>query len=914
MKCPQCGKTVEENYRFCPSCRFELAKTKKSTLNQSVEKKYSFVTSQQNTLHQAMQEKAFHADEQKLASDSSQRRISYDEDSVANSVSITKHKAIWRIMPGEVCHHINEQEFAQYDTLQGIIIEQGVSAVIVVDGKVEARLSGGVYNFVENHELDLLMREKQPEEKNQSEKEKGLFRKVKSFFVRLFTSKKVNDGKQVIGKPVVPNEERKNVILRKMMGNVNVSIYLMLEREFPAIFGCAPNEEGKHQFVPMPIRARNMDAKACVSLGLAITDAEQFIVQYMVGRSSLLLKDLQQAVMPYLARIMRNEMARTDISENGIPAETITRIEQQLTALDDELHGFAVVRVVDINCQSEAFERFRQLSQEMYCSEKELEYLRRTNDFKNRLATVENEQRIGEAQTDFDIFKALEEINKDRMLYEEELKSFCRLVSRERRIAEATDEVEIENALNDIEKTKLLNVDEMDALRSELQNKKFRRDNVSDMMRMESLFATEKRKAELYEELYDKTHAAEVKHLKDNYETENLKHEHVRQIEKDDVRHDTDLMEEALRRQHMTDDYKDNRWKTEREHALQSEYDKIGLKRNEQIMNIELEKARIDQKRNDVQEYQNMAMSVLERMETMKRQKAEEEHRRQMEQRNQEIDLYKFDKEHETDLHKFDKTTEANLKKAELDLQQHVVDTEADLHKFDKTSEAELRKKELDVHNNLESKRLENESHYTADQIEASRLDAEGAKEVRSSRKELEMRERMDAERRFHEERLRQQERERQEKAELNEQALREENERQRIRESEERMFMMRNFFDSVSNSNTAKREEQEKNMSRLERMATHRMDELVADERRRTDDMESMRSEYREEAHRMQQRVDDNQKQSLDYTSRISVADKQPTQQPAPKKRKGEKTECPNCHAMIDDGSDFCPHCGSMI
>lgn len=827
MKCPQCGKEVADNYNFCPSCRCKLNKSESASVMMSSKAAYSTESSIRMSAH----------------SDGSMG------DSISPSISVTKNKAIWRVMQGEVCHHINEEEFAQYDSLQGIIIEQGVTAIIVVDGIVECTLSGGVYNFVSDRELDLLMRERKVEEK------KGFFTKVKSFFARLFTSKKTEDGKQIVA-----DANRKDVILNKLMSNVNVAVYLMLDREFPIMFGAAPDESGKPHFIPMNIRARNMDAKACATLALKITDPQQFIVQYMAGRRSMLLGELQQNVMPYFARIVRDEMQQTDISENGVPAEAIIRIEQRITALKEAFHGFVVTRVIDINCQSEAFERFRQLSQEMYCSEKELEYLRRTNDFKNRLATVENEQKIAQAQNDLGIMKALEDINKDKTLYEEELQKFYRLVSRQRRIAEAKDEAEIEKALSDIEKTKLLDADEMDALRTELLTKKTSRDNVNEVMRMESLATTEKRRIELSEELYSKTHAAERVHLEDEMEMEDIKRTHKRKVETEDVRHDTDMMEEAFRRQRMTDDYKDSRWDKEREHSLKTEYDKINLRQDERMVDININKARMEQELAKARGFQEIGLSGLERMEAMKRQKADEEHRHKMEETGQAL-------EHE----------------------RHKIDTDASLEA-----------KRIDAQVNMESKRLDVEKDYSADQLAAARLDAEGAKEALSSRKETEMLKQQYEQRRQDEERRRQEE----------ERRRREEREdRERLSSKEERL--MNKLIDAMSGANKNTQEQDQRNYDRLERIATHRSDEQVNNERRRTEDMASMKEEYREDARHAQERIDENQKQSLNFTSRVSVADRQPTANGQAKK--SNKVECPSCHQMIEPGL-FCPYCGTEI
>ena len=81
---------------------------------------------------------------------------------------------------------------------------------------------------------------------------------------------------------------------------------------------------------------------------------------------------------------------------------------------------------------TEDIERFRALSRELYLSESELDYLIRTNEFKNRLSDAQNAQLLGEASSGLEFDKRLDEINKDRLLHEEEIEKFKSLLKNER--------------------------------------------------------------------------------------------------------------------------------------------------------------------------------------------------------------------------------------------------------------------------------------------------------------------------------------------------------------------------------------------------------------------------------------------------------------------------------------------------
>ena len=105
------------------------------------------------------------------------------------------------------------------------------------------------------------------------------------------------------------------------------------------------------------------------------------------------------------------------------------------------------------------------LSRELYLSDKELDYLRRTNDFKNRMADTVNEQRLHEATTDLDLDKQLETINHDRLLHEDEVEKF-------------------KHFLLEIVKTGLIREDEARALHNQLETNDYQRGMMFQMMQL----------------------------------------------------------------------------------------------------------------------------------------------------------------------------------------------------------------------------------------------------------------------------------------------------------------------------------------------------------------------------------------------------------------------------------------------
>ena len=55
---------------------------------------------------------------------------------------------------------------------------------------------------------------------------------------------------------------------------------------------------------------------------------------------------------------------------------------------NDAFYGLGIVRIIEITADSADMERFRNLSREMYLSEQELDYLQRTNEFRNLVTEI----------------------------------------------------------------------------------------------------------------------------------------------------------------------------------------------------------------------------------------------------------------------------------------------------------------------------------------------------------------------------------------------------------------------------------------------------------------------------------------------------------------------------------------------
>ena len=137
-------------------------------------------------------------------------------------------------------------------------------------------------------------------------------------------------------------------------------------------------------------------------------------------------------------------MQDREVEGTSIPADVVELITAKIVAAGDQFYGLTLERVAEVAASNEDLERLRSLSRELYLSEQELDFLRRTNDFRNRLATETNGQAIADARSDLQLYQGLQEVNKDRLLADDELDKFYTVLSREKRIRDAQSEDEVE--------------------------------------------------------------------------------------------------------------------------------------------------------------------------------------------------------------------------------------------------------------------------------------------------------------------------------------------------------------------------------------------------------------------------------------------------------------------------------------
>lgn len=441
MKCPKCGYPVLPKFTKCPHCGESLIKEDNNTNLPD-----------------------------------------------ANDFSIVKGRAIWNVQKGEIAHLIKETELINTDGLKGVIVQEGCSAIVFMNGIITSIMQAGIYSFP-TKEPTPAIRPVVPSEPKAGDKtndftgfangESAIGRGIRNF---LFGKRKDEKTEQH-EKRVDRTKEKIN----KLPDLKTCRIYIVSNRLFNLFFDLQVDEEGNYDFAPFVIATKTVDAKIALSLQMQVTNMNEFVGNYLTDQQSvstvLFQQQLRTCVKSTLTQLLRN----LDYQQDGLPEPIIINLKNRIkSACNEQLYGIEVTKVLDITDESEDFNRFRSAEHDLFVNEKELDYLTRSNEFRNRLEQEKNKQEANQAANAESLRQTLQSINKDKLLSEDEMEQFVMMMDSQKRLREAKTKQEEYEALSDMKKSRLVKEEDIAALENVLAQNKVSRDSIVDLMRAQA--------------------------------------------------------------------------------------------------------------------------------------------------------------------------------------------------------------------------------------------------------------------------------------------------------------------------------------------------------------------------------------------------------------------------------------------
>lgn len=441
-------------------------------------------------------------------------------------LATVKQKIFWNVQKGEVACRVNESEFIRYDSAQGLIVNDGTTAYIKANGKVLAEIHGGIYDFVDPDELKRVL-------ENRTGGAAGLLAGSGRFLINALLGRRVKD--KFHDRDTPERQRSLDAVIESMKRHEAFSLLLKLDKSFSLVFGSGTAED-MAGFKPMTVRTKLLDMQVGLRVIFRIADFNRFAEYFLTDEPVATTRRIAEKLQPTVQNAVQAVMEGREVEGTSIPADVVEAITARIAASGDQFYGLALERVAEVVASNEDLERLRSLSRELYLSEQELDYLRRTNDFRNRLATETNTQVIADARSDMQLYEGLQEVNRDRLLADDELDKFYTVLSREKRIRDAQSEDEVEAALADIEKTGLLRGEDVENLRIDIAERRYKRGEVIKLMQ-----------------------------LRDQIEFEKVRTAGEGQIAVEAMRQGLELQELTLEQRRREDEYSDGRRAKERE-------------------------------------------------------------------------------------------------------------------------------------------------------------------------------------------------------------------------------------------------------------------------------------------------------------------------------------------------------------
>ena len=466
-------------------------------------------------------------------------------------LAAVKQKIFWNIQKGEVACRVNESEFVSYDSAQGLIVNDGTTAYIKANGKVLAEIHGGIYDFVDPDELERILESRRGGTA-------GALAGGGRFLINALLGRRVKDKFDKSGDP--ERQRSLDAVIESMKRHEAFSLTLKLDKSFSLVFGSGTAEE-MAEFKPMTVRTKLLDLQMGLRAIFRISDFDRFAEYFLTDERVATTLKIAGKLQPTIQNAVQAVMQDREVEGTSIPADVVELITAKIVAAGDQFYGLTLERVAEVAASNEDLERLRSLSRELYLSEQELDFLRRTNDFRNRLATETNGQAIADARSDLQLYQGLQEVNKDRLLADDELDKFYTVLSREKRIRDAQSEDEVEAALSDIEKTGLLREEDVENLRIDIAERRYQRGQVIKLMQ-----------------------------LKDEIEFEKVRTAGEGQIAVETMRQGLELQELTLAHRRREDEYSDDRRAKEREQMRADREAELEL--DDAEMNAQIERLR----------------------------------------------------------------------------------------------------------------------------------------------------------------------------------------------------------------------------------------------------------------------------------------------------------------------------------
>lgn len=451
----------------------------------------------------------------------------------AKEISVIKNKIVWNIPVGEIAYRISEKEMDTLLNAVGIVVDEGVTAYIYIDGRMAAEIHGGTYDFVSNEELQRKLRARFD---GMADKLKNVWKVITRFWVGTSAQERIERQSSL------PNAVSIDDVVASVNRNASYSVVLKVDKEFPLVF-------------ETPISTSQFNGNVGVCIAARIASFQQFIQQFFVagGRHNVTNVDVKNMLKGTVEDCLGSESFSGGQVSDDVRLRLLNRLQVKMAELN---LGIEITRVTDCTVNSEDLERLRALDREIYLSEAELDRLHKINIIKNRLNDEEIQQQIESARGELGIYKIMNEINRDHLISEDEMQAFVDTLANARRLREAQNQEDFDAAVHGIRKAQILRDTDIQLLVAESNEKLYQRSTAFSLMQLRDTIERNKieQTANFEMQQSEMRQQISLERLKDAYQDERF----MKQLEQDNLRFKSSLQQRREGHEQDVVEMKDN--------------------------------------------------------------------------------------------------------------------------------------------------------------------------------------------------------------------------------------------------------------------------------------------------------------------------------------------------------------------
>ncbi len=414
--CPNCGRELKDEAKFCGGCGYKFQEV------QSSQNSGTICPSCGNPLKPGA----------KFCGKCG-TKIEAVQSSSKSDAEIAKQASFiqWNVLPGQLALKIDSQEIASYGRVKGLVVQEGLRALFFVNGKIISELAAGSYEF-----------KSFPDVKTDADSEgkkqniiSTFFNNIKNFFRNT---------------PQLPPNVQ------------NVSVVLVRSVEFPLVFDVKD------------VATAGIRSEVGLHVLCKISNINEFYANELLDKKFIGFESIAQKLAPLVQTVLNSALSGVDpnnvaSAQEKVLAEIQARIAQVYSYI-------TATKVISLTASNQQLEQIRKMQEELYVSELELSELTKRNSFLNRLQDENNAQALRESRNQVEFQAALDKIDEDRELNEDERLKFSQMLEAQRMIREAKTEDEVDAAMQQFRKSGLLREEELDNLLAQTQQNAALRD------------------------------------------------------------------------------------------------------------------------------------------------------------------------------------------------------------------------------------------------------------------------------------------------------------------------------------------------------------------------------------------------------------------------------------------------------